>query len=358
MITEQTIAKVKERADIVEVISSYITLHKKGSRMIGICPFHNDHHPSLNVHPVKQRFHCFACGATGDVIEFIKLYHQTDFQEAVNILAQRYGIAMEYDNRQNADQAKVDEKESIKAINEYMAKTYISRLNGKPLKYLLNRGLTLRTINEWNLGYAPSVEIYPYLIHKGFKDEFIYQSGLVAGRQKNFFSERIIFPWKDISGNIIGFNGRALEDIKPKYINIHENPLFHKRATLYGIDKAWKSIRSKDRCIIVEGQMDVIKLHQKGATNVVCASGTALTEEQVRLIRRITHKVLLVFDGDNAGREATLKAISVMVPLGMEIEIFELPEGVDPDEYAERYGVEDFNLSAKGIIEYLMNLFS
>lgn len=358
MITEQTIAKVKERADIVEVISSYVTLHKKGSRMVGICPFHDDHHPSMKVHPVKQRFHCYSCGESGDVIEFIKLYHQTDFHDAVKILAQRYGIEMEYDDRPNADQAQVRERESIKAVNNQMAQAYSTCLNGKPLKYLLDRGLTLRTIKEWNLGYAPSAEIYPYLIRNGFKDEFIYRSGLVTGRQRNFFSERIIFPWKDISGNIIGFNGRALGDIKPKYINIPENVLFMKRATLYGIDKAWKSIRNKNRCIIVEGQMDVIKLHQKGATNVVCTSGTALTEEQVRLIRRTTRNVLLVFDGDNAGREATLKAISVMVPLGMEIEIFELPEGVDPDEYAERYGVEDFNRSAKGIIEYLMNLFS
>jgi DNA primase len=334
------IDEVKQKTDIVEIISQYTTLKKAGRNLTALCPFHSEKHPSFFVYPEQQSWHCFgACNTGGDVFAFVMKKEGLDFGEALRMLAQRVGVTLP----SRAPEAKREEKEEFFKVNEAAALYYHNLLLNSPAaegakSYVEKRGFTSKTIGDFQLGFALDSwdALKNYLKEKGHNEETAITAGLLIkgedGRTYDRFRGKLMIPIRDIKGRVTGFGARVLDDSLPKYINSPQSPTFDKSGTLYGIDHAAAAIRKQDRAIIMEGYMDVITAHQQGVTEAVASMGTAITESQVNILKKLSRNLILSLDADAAGEEAMLRAVSYENILNAEIRVIILPAGKDPDE--------------------------
>ena len=348
-ISEEFKQELKSRTDIVDVISSYVHLKRAGRNMQGLCPFHNEDTPSFSVSPEKNMFHCFGCKASGDVITFIMRIENIEYLEAIRLLAQRAGLEIPENSAKDEGISRL--KNRIYEANREAAKFYNQQLyslqGAKALKYLYNRGLTDTVIRHFGLGYSPSsrFELLNHLRSKGFKDDELVKANLVNVSKKgkgyyDSFSDRVMFPIIDLRGNVIAFGGRVMAaDVQPKYLNTSDTPVFSKKNNIYALNFAKKKIKN-DRIILVEGYMDVIAMHRTGFEETVATLGTALTKEQAKIISRYCREVVICYDSDNAGRQATERAIDIFRSVGLNIKILTVPNGKDPDEFMKTYGDE------------------
>ena len=347
---EELIEEVRTRNDIVEVISGYVRLQKKGSNYFGLCPFHNEKSPSFSVSPGKQMYYCFGCGAGGNVITFLMEYENQTFPEAVRTLAQRAGIALpEADDSKEARQAD-SRRAKLLEINKEAAKYFYYQLRTERgsvgMEYLRKRELSDETMNHFGLGYANkySNDLIQYLKSKGYSEDLIRDAGLCNVDEKHGmydkFWNRVMFPIQDINHRVIGFGGRVMGDGKPKYLNSPETEIFDKSRNLYGLNFARTS--RKGNVILCEGYMDVIAMHQAGFTQAVASLGTAFTSGQASLLRRYANEILLSYDSDGAGVNAALRAIGILKEAGMTGRVIKLEPYKDPDEFIKALGGEEF----------------
>ena len=347
---EELIEEVRTRNDIVEVISGYVRLQKKGSNYFGLCPFHNEKSPSFSVSPGKQMYYCFGCGAGGNVITFLMEYENQTFPEAVRTLAQRAGIALpEADDSKEARQAD-SRRAKLLEINKEAAKYFYYQLRTERgsvgMEYLRKRELSDETMNHFGLGYANkySNDLIQYLKSKGYSEDLIRDAGLCNVDEKHGmydkFWNRVMFPIQDINHRVIGFGGRVMGDGKPKYLNSPETEIFDKSRNLYGLNFARTS--RKGNVILCEGYMDVIAMHQAGFTQAVASLGTAFTSGQASLLRRYANEILLSYDSDGAGVNAALRAIGILKEAGMTGRVINLEPYKDPDEVIKALGGEEF----------------
>ena len=344
---EEFLNEVKEKNDIVDVVSSYVNLKRSGNRYIGLCPFHSEKTPSFFVNPGMQLYHCFGCGAGGTVIHFIEHIENLDFVEAVKFLAQRAGIPLPEEKDEVSEFTRL--KRNIREMNKIAGRTYFRCLNSETgrgaLSYLRGRGLSDDTIKTYGLGYAPNEWNFMYrtLKQNGFSDEDIVKSGLCLmknGRIFDFFRDRVIFPVMDLRGNVIAFGGRVMGDGLPKYLNTGETPIFSKRQNLFSLNLAKNT--SEDYMILAEGYMDVIALYQAGFQNAVASLGTAFCEDHSRLLKRFTNRVIISFDSDGAGQNATRKAVDILKKDGLQVRILKYSGAKDPDELIKKFGPEAY----------------
>jgi DNA primase len=336
------ITDVKQRLDIVEFVSEYVTLQKAGRNFKGLCPFHSEKHPSFFVFPEQQSWHCFgACGTGGDIFSFIMKKEGIDFGQALRLLAQRGGITLS--PLEAPSKAEDEKKKRLFQINEAAAEYYHHLLSSTKAgevarSYLARRKVMPETIKEFRLGFSPNAweTIKNYLLGKGYTEKELVEVGLIIEKEEggsyDRFRNRLLFPICDIQGRVTGFGARVLDDSLPKYINSPQTPIFDKSSSLYGIDKAKSAVRKKNLVIIVEGYMDVLTAHQHGWQNVVGSMGTSLTEKQVEGIKRLTNNVTLALDADIAGEEATLRGKAILAYSNAEANVILLPPGKDPDE--------------------------
>jgi DNA primase len=336
------ITEVKQRLDVVELVSEYVTLQKAGRNFKGLCPFHSEKHPSFFVFPEQQSWHCFgACGTGGDIFAFIMKKEGIDFGQALRHLAQRGGITL--GPLEVTSKAEDEKKEKLFQINEAVAEYYhhllsSTRTGEAARRYLAGRKVTPETIKDFRLGFSPDAweTIKNYLSGKDYTEKELVEAGLVIEKEEggsyDRFRNRLMFPICDIQGRVTGFGARVLDDSLPKYINSPQTPIFDKGNSLYGIDKAKSVIRKKNLVIIVEGYMDVLTAHQHGWQNVVGSMGTSLTDKQVEGIKRLTNNITLALDADLAGEEATLRGKAILAYSNAEANVMLLPPGKDPDE--------------------------
>ena len=341
------IDELKMQVNIVDVVGRVVELKKSGANYKGLCPFHSEKTPSFMVNEEKQIFNCFGCGEKGDVIKFVESYNKIPFMEAVDSLCDEYGIRKP---ERSSSQPKID-YDHYYDINAKAARFFYNSLgskNNRGLAYFKKRGLSKDTITKWGLGYAPAsgTALVEYLRSEKVSDADMLKLGL-ANEGKNGlydkYRDRCIFPIFNRQGKVIGFGGRAIEDIKPKYINSSESEIFLKKNNLFGLNFTKKSISDEDRVIVVEGYMDVISLYQAGITNVVASLGTALTDNQAKLVTRYTKNVVLSYDSDGAGIKAALRGIEVMSAAGAKTKVLSVIDGKDPDDYVKAHGKEGFN---------------
>lgn len=347
-LSDSFLQELKMKTDIYDVVSTYVTLKKRGATYVGLCPFHNEKTPSFTVYPDTQSFYCFGCGAGGDAVGFTRKIENLDYIDAVKSLAQKAGMQMPDDN--SYDDSLSKKRRTILEINRATARFYHSYMMSEQgragLNYFLNRGLTKKTIQHFGLGYAPNEwdALLKHLKGLGYSVSDMMAAGVVAKSQKgtyyDFFKNRVITPIIDVRGNVIAFGGRVLDDSKPKYRNTAETLVYKKTYELFALNYAKDS--GQDSIILCEGYMDVIAMHQAGFTNAVAGCGTALTNEQVRLISRYAKEVVLVYDNDEAGQKALRKAISLFNQTDLRIRIPKLEGGKDPDEIIKNLGKERF----------------
>lgn len=349
-IPQEKIEQIRQATDIVDLISGYVTLKKRGKNYFGLCPFHPEKTPSFSVNPALQIFHCFGCGVGGNVFTFLMRQEGVSFPEAVRILAQRAGIPLP---QQKVDLSLQKEREALYSANRFAARFFYQNLTSTregqvALAYLRARGFDLEVIRKFGLGY--SLNRWDGLIRHAKANsvdlEVLHRAGLIIQREDggyyDRFRGRIMFPIINLSGMVVGFGGRRLgeDEDTPKYINSPETPIYHKGDVLYGLYQARDEIRKRDQVILVEGYTDLLSLYQNGIRNLVAASGTALTESQARLISRYTKNVTLLYDGDSAGSRATLRGMDILIENGLNVWIAELPSGEDPDIYVRERGAE------------------
>jgi DNA primase len=335
---ESQVAEVKNRIDIVGLVGGYVSLKKAGRNFKGLCPFHGEKTPSFMVSPERQIFKCFGCGEGGDVLAFYQKIEGIEFSEALKILASKAGVLIkEYKQSANETQKEIIARTNTKAAEFYHYLLTQHSSGKKALEYLTKRGLAVKTINDWQIGFAPDSwdTTYKYLLKKKFSPKEIFTSGLAlpsTGRGAyDRFRSRIVFPIRNISGDVIGFSGRIFGDGEPKYLNSPDSVLFNKSQTLFGLDKAKTEIKKLGKAVLVEGNLDVISSHQIGVTNVICPLGTALTEKQVDLIRRFADSLIISFDQDASGQTAALRAVELAEKAGLTILLTDIEEK-DPDE--------------------------
>ena len=348
--SEDLIEEIRMRNDIVDVISGYVKLQRKGSSYFGLCPFHNEKSPSFSVSPSKQMYYCFGCGAGGNVFTFLMEYENFTFVEALRMLADRAGVELPQIEYSKEAKEQADLKATLLEVNKQAAKYYYYQLrqeSGKQgMDYLKSRELSDETINKFGLGYSDkfSNNLYRYLKSKKYSDEILRQSGLFNVDERNGmydkFWNRVIFPIMDVNNRVIGFGGRVMGDAKPKYLNSPETKIFDKSRNLYGLNLA-RSSRKKN-LIICEGYMDVISMHQAGFNNAVASLGTALTSQQASLLKRYTDEVLIIYDSDEAGVKAALRAIPMLKTAGLSTKVINLKPYKDPDEFIKNMGKEAF----------------
>lgn len=344
--------RVRDAADIVEVISSYVPLKKRGQNYWGCCPFHGEKTPSFSVNPGKNMFYCFGCHEGGDIFKFIMKIDNCGFMDAVKLLAGRYGIPVPEKQKTAAEIAREKQNESIYNANDLAARFFqaclLKTAHGKPaLAYLAGRGITAEIIERFGIGYALNnfVALLTSLGKRGCEAKLLQQAGLVAQGQKGYydkFRNRVMIPIRNARGRIVGFGGRVLDDSTPKYLNTSETPWFNKRWLLFGLDVAARAIRKSGQAIIVEGYMDAISLHAAGLDNVVASMGTAFSQEQAKLLKRMAAEVIFCYDSDSAGRKASVRAVSIAQEAGLKVRVAGVPEGKDPDEYVRHHGKENF----------------
>ena len=349
-IPEEFIALLREKVDIVDVVSEYVRLKRSGRSYVGLCPFHSEKTPSFHVTPGKGFYYCFGCGAGGTAINFLMEMEQLTFYQATSKLADKYNLAMPavIDDAQHGDGGL---RKTLLSVHELATKYYnhiLMNLDAgmQGLSYFLNRGLTKKTIAQFQLGYAPKEErlLTNFLLKRGFSADDLIQSGVaqvgITGELRDRYRHRVMFPIWDLQGRVIGFGARTLGDEQPKYLNTSETELFHKGRVLYGIAKARQKIRQTGQAILLEGYMDVISFHQHGITNAVAGLGTALTPEQAGLIKRVAEEALLLYDGDAAGQKASMRSLQVLKEAGVNVRVIEMPNGKDPDEWIRENGAE------------------
>ncbi len=365
MIPRETIDTIFNTARIDEVVGDFVNLKRRGVNFLGLCPFHNEKTPSFTVSPAKGIYKCFGCGRGGNVVNFVMEHEQTDYVGAMKYLAKKYNIEIVEKERAPEEIEQDNERESLMIVCNFAQKFFSDNLEteqGKAigLSYLEERGFSPETIQKFQLGYAP--ESYKALmnaaLHAGYKLKYLIQAGLVSMRVKegeeapkepvpelsyDRFAGRVIFPIHNVSGRVIAFGGRTLKKDKnvAKYVNSPETPLYHKSNVLYGINLARRAITAEDNCFLVEGYADVISMHQSGLENTVASSGTSLTIEQVRLIRRYTPNVTILYDGDEAGLKASERGLTIALKEGMNVKLVTLPPEDDPDTFARKHSPEE-----------------
>ena len=353
--SDNIIEEILSRNDIVDVVSQYVILKRSGRNFLGLCPFHKEKTPSFSVSPDKQIFHCFGCGVGGNVIHFISKIENLNFRESLEMLAEKSGITLPTTNN-GEDLKKQELKEKIYKINELVAELYHKTLYepiAKPAQeYVKKRKLDNKTLVNFKIGYAPNQNIlYKFLKDKGFDEEEILKSTLVKKYNNTYidsFKNRIMFPILDVRNRVIAFGGRVLDNSLPKYINSPDTVVYNKGRNLYGLNVAKNS--KMDKIIIVEGYMDCVSLHQRGISNVVASLGTALTENQGRLLRKYSEKVIISYDSDGAGQTATLRGLEILKNIGCDVRILQMEGAKDPDEYVIKYGNGRFNLLVENAI--------
>lgn len=350
---EEFVNQVRAAVDIVDVVGEYVQLKKRGRAYLGLCPFHSEKTPSFNVNAERQFYHCFGCHAGGDVFSFVMQVEQLSFPEALQKLADRVGLTppaplAHEDNPMQSVKAKMYE------AYRFVAKLYHYVLTSTPygseaLRYLENRGFTRTTIDEYMIGFAPESWdfVKDNLVKRNFPLELMVEAGLLSsndrGRVYDKFRKRVIFPIQDSQGEVIGFGGRSIDGSEPKYLNSPETLLFNKSRTIFNLHRARSQMRKRNQAILFEGYADVIAAWQAGISNGIATLGTAFTEQQAHLIRRNTDQVILCYDGDFAGQDATAKAIDQLQKAGCTVRIAPLPHGSDPDDYIRQYGAEQFS---------------
>lgn len=361
------IDEVKQKTDIVEVISQYASLTKSGRTFRALCPFHSEKHPSFFVYPEQQSWHCFgACNIGGDVLSFIMKKQGIDFGEALRLLAEGAGISIP--SRSEPDTRK-DERDRLHQINQAAAQYFHnlllnSQAGEKARSYLDSRGFSSKTITDFQLGFSLNSweSLKQYLMERGYTESELLEAGLLVateeGKTHDRFRNRLMFPIHDARGRTTGFGARVLDDSLPKYINSPQTPLFDKSGTLYGLDLAAAAIRQQNQAVIVEGYMDVITAHQNGFTNVVASMGTSITEKQVSTLKRLTKNVALALDADAAGEEATMRSISYENTLDVEVKVTILPGGKDPDGVIreDTQNWQDLVADAIPLIDYTIDM--
>ena len=358
MIDQPTIDRILDAAQIVDVVSEFVTLRKRGVNFVGLCPFHDDKTPSFYVSPAKGLCKCFACGKGGNAVHFIMEHEQMNYPEALRWLAKKYHIEIKERELTNEEKEAQSVRESLFIVNEfardYFQNVLYNHIDGKSigLTYFRQRGIRDDIVKKFHLGYSTSAKdaLAKEALRKGYKKEFLVKTGLCYeiedGSIRDRFWGRVIFPWFNISGKILGFGGRVLDNrtkgVNQKYINSPESDIFSKRKELYGIYQAKSAIVKADCVYMVEGYTDVIAMHQCGLENVVANSGTALAEEQIRLLHRFTSNITLLYDGDEAGIKASIRGIDMLLAEGMNIKVLLLPDGDDPDSFARKHNATEF----------------
>lgn len=346
---EEIIEEVRMRNDIVDVISGYVKLQKKGSNYFGLCPFHNEKSPSFSVSAQKQMYYCFGCGAGGNVITFVMEYENFTFAEAVKMLADRAGIKLPEIEYSREEREKADKRSTLLEINKLAANYFYYQLHQPQGKigydYFKRRELTDETIRRFGLGFAnkTSNDLYQYLRSKGYTDELLKESGLITPDARGTYDKfwnRVMFPIMDVNNRVIGFGGRVMGDGEPKYLNSPETMVFDKSRNLYGLNYARTS---REKYILAcEGYMDVIAMHQAGFQNAVASLGTAFTQQHAMLLKRYTDLVILTYDSDGAGVRAALRAIPILKEVGISTKVLDLKPYKDPDEFIKRMGADAF----------------
>ncbi len=343
MIPDNIIEDIKARNDIADVIGTYVTLKRAGSNMTGLCPFHNEKTPSFVVFNATQSFYCFGCAAAGDVVTFIRRMENLEYVDALQFLAKRCGITIPEDDRQSSGVR----KSRILEMNKTAARFFRSQLltSASAKEYAVRRGLTQRVVDRFGLGYSglKGYELIDHLRSHGYTEDEMVQAKLAGKNEKGyfpFFRDRFMFPIIDTAGAVIGFGGRVTDNREPKYLNTPDTPAFNKGRNLFALNYAKE--HCKENLILCEGYMDVIALHAAGFQNAVATLGTALTQEQARLIKKYTDKVVLSYDGDNAGKRATDRATKILTEVGIDVRVLRVTGAKDPDEYIKAYGSEAF----------------
>lgn len=357
MIDQPTIDRILDAANIVDVVSEFVTLRKRGVNYVGLCPFHDDKTPSFYVSPSKNICKCFACGEGGTAVHFIMKHEQLGYFDALRYLAKKYNIEIQERELTDKEKQARSDRESMFIVNAWAQKYFTSMLHnhidGKTIgmRYFIERGFREETIRKFQLGYSLDKRdaLYQEAIKSGYKKEFLEKTGLViayeAGRVNDRFRGRVIFPVHSLSGKVVAFGGRVLkkDEKTAKYVNSPESDIYHKSNELYGIYFAKQAMVKADRCFLVEGYTDVISMHQSGVENVVASSGTALTHGQIRLIHRFTDNITVLYDGDAAGIKAALRGIDLLLMEGMNVKVVLLPDGEDPDSFARSHSANDFS---------------
>lgn len=355
MITRETIQRVNDTAEIVDVVGSFIKLKKRGVNYLGNCPFHHEKTPSFTVSPTKGIYKCFGCGKAGNVITFVQEHEKLTYPETIKWLAKRYNIEVEETEVSPEQRDKIQIEESLRIVNQfaanYFSKVLMEEEEGRliGLSYFKERGFREETIEKFQLGFCPEdrLKLGREAIAKGYNKDLLIKAGLVQERNGQLvavYAGRVIFPIHNQSGKVIGFGARILKtnDRSPKYINTPENEIYLKSKTLYGIFFAKNQITKENECLLVEGYTDVISLYQAGVENVVASSGTSLTEDQLKLIKRYTKNVTILYDGDAAGIKAALRGLDMAIEQGLNVQVVLLPDNHDPDSYVQAVGSEEF----------------
>ncbi|MCX5687494.1 MAG: DNA primase [Candidatus Omnitrophica bacterium] len=355
-IPENILNEIQDKCDIVEVISNYISLKPSGRNFKACCPFHHEKTPSFVVSPDKQIYHCFGCNSGGNVFNFLKEYEKIDFIDAVKMLAEKTGVKLpEY---KNSDDQEASVVSTLYSVNDIAANYYYDFLENKnsslePKKYIAKRGLDTSVIKKFRVGYADSSwkALLDYLLSRGVKQDTILKAGLVIKGKDNscydLFRNRIIFPIFDVRNRVIGFGARVMDETLPKYINSPETAIYKKGQHLYGLNFAKVCIKERNFAIITEGYLDVITCHQYGANNAIASLGTALTTEQIRLLKRYTHNVVMLYDSDQAGEMASLRGLDLLLEEDINVKIATLEKGHDPDSFLRKFGKEKFDEAIK-----------
>lgn len=357
MIDQATIDRILDAAQIVEVVSDFVTLRKRGVNYVGLCPFHNEKTPSFSVSPSKGLCKCFSCGKGGNAVHFIMEHEQMSYPEALRYLAKKYNIEIKERELTNEEKEVQSNRESMFIVNnfarDYFQNILKNHIDGRSigLAYFRQRGFRDDIIDKFQLGFSTEGRdaLAQEALRKGFKQEFLVKTGLCYEtddhKLRDRFWGRVMFPVHTLSGKVVAFGGRVLstENKKlAKYVNSPESEIYHKSNELYGIYFAKQAIVKQDRCFLVEGYTDVISMHQSGVENVVASSGTSLTPGQIRLIHRFTNNITVLYDGDMAGIKASIRGIDMLLEEGMNIKVCLLPDGDDPDSFARKHNATEF----------------
>lgn len=374
MIDRATIDRIMAAADIVDVVSEFVSLRKAGVNYKGLCPFHDEKTPSFVVSPAKGYCHCFSCGKGGNAVGFIMEHEQMTYPEALRWLARKYNIEIEERGMTDGERREAGERESMFIVNEwalgYFQENLINTGNGLSvgMQYLRSRGFRDDTISKFQLGYALPVRdaLARAAVSRGFKEQYLVDTGLCYRRDdgslQDRYAGRVIFPVHTMTGRVVAFGGRILTSDKKaaKYVNSPESLIYHKGGELYGLYQARQAITRADRCYLVEGYVDVTSMHQCGVENVVASSGTSLTTGQIRLIRRFTSNITVLYDGDPAGIHASMRGIDMLLAEGMNVKVLLLPDGDDPDSFARKHTAQEFReyieANQADFIEFKTNL--
>jgi DNA primase len=361
--------RVKQQADIVRVVGEYVRLKKSGQNFTGLCPFHSEKTPSFAVHPVKQIYHCFGCGAGGDVFKFVMEMDKITFPESVRAVAEKCGIAVPRARERSPEERRENQlRSALVDLHKEAAAIFVQQLNGTPegraaKAYLLDRGLDSETVARFGIGFAPSGgEALLHTLKPKYPEKVLEPSGLFSrdqnGRLFDRFRRRVMFPIANESGKIVAFGGRALGDDLPKYLNSPETPIYTKSNVLYHLDRAKDALRQRDFAVLVEGYMDAIAVARAGVSNVVASCGTSLTDPQVKLLNRFTRRIVVNYDPDTAGQAATERSLAILLEQGAEVRVLALPGGKDPDSFIRSEGAAAYTKllnEAPPYVDYLIS---